>query len=106
METISEFTFEPICDKYTEEIKSKVSGPSIFYGDLVVHPSKCVLNEKYKEYAERIRDFKVYPDDVWVVTFPKCGTTWTQEMVWLLVNNLNYEKAKQAPLTDRFPFIE
>ena len=43
------------------------------------------------------------PDDVWLLTFPKCGTTWTSEMLWLLVNDCNYELAKQEPLMARAP---
>jgi Na+/alanine symporter len=34
------------------------------------------------------------------------GTTWTQEMVWLLANNLDYEKARRIPQIHRFPFLE
>lgn len=34
------------------------------------------------------------------------GTTWTQELVWLVANNLDFENAKSIPLTDRFPFFE
>jgi len=34
------------------------------------------------------------------------GTTWTQELVWLIANNLDYEKARRIPQTDRFPFFE
>lgn len=33
------------------------------------------------------------------------GTTWTQELVWLLANNLNYEGAKSL-IPVRFPFLE
>ncbi|XP_077289157.1 luciferin sulfotransferase-like isoform X3 [Arctopsyche grandis] len=47
----------------------------------------------------------VHHDDVWICSFPKCGTTWTQEMVWLLGHNFDYEKAKEF-LPARFPFLE
>ncbi|XP_026330970.1 sulfotransferase 1C4-like [Hyposmocoma kahamanoa] len=34
------------------------------------------------------------------------GTTWTQELVWLITNDLNFEKAKSVPLMDRYSFLE
>ncbi|XP_066596196.1 sulfotransferase 1B1-like isoform X2 [Prorops nasuta] len=34
------------------------------------------------------------------------GTTWTQELVWLVANDLNFEQAKSTPLLQRFPFVE
>ncbi|XP_059622328.1 luciferin sulfotransferase-like [Phlebotomus argentipes] len=60
----------------------------------------------YKRCLERIENFQVRPDDVWVVTFPKCGTTWSQEMVWMLCNNLDYAKGRSIGLNTRFPFFE
>ena len=33
------------------------------------------------------------------------GTTWTQEMVWMIINNLDFEGGK-VNLDDRCPFIE
>lgn len=67
----------------------------------------CVMIQKYMDqFAERVKKMKVYDDDVWVVTFPKCGTTWTQEMVWMVNNDLDYEKALKVNLNDRFPFLE
>ena len=48
---------------------------------------------------------KARPDDVWVVSYPKCGTTWTQEMVWQVANNLDLEGGK-VMLDERFPFLE
>ncbi|XP_055530637.1 luciferin sulfotransferase-like [Wyeomyia smithii] len=65
-----------------------------------------VMIETFLPIAERIKKFQVYEDDVWVITFPKCGTTWTQEMVWLLNNGLNFERAKKHSLEERFPFLE
>jgi len=67
----------------------------------------CVMIQKYmNQFADRVKKLKIYGDDVWVVTFPKCGTTWTQEMVWLINNDLNYEKAFDENLNERFPFLE
>ena len=67
----------------------------------------CVMIQKFMDQcAERIKKMEVYEDDVWVVTFPKCGTTWTQEMVWLINNDLDYKKALEVNLNDRFPFLE
>lgn len=42
----------------------------------------CIIIRKYmEEFAEKVKKMEIYEDDIWVVTFPKCGTTWCQEMV-------------------------
>ena len=53
---------------------------------------------------QEMEDMFNYPldaRDVWLVTPPKCGTTWSQEMVWLIANNLDYEGAKSPLMPDR-----
>ncbi|OQR75982.1 sulfotransferase 1C2-like [Tropilaelaps mercedesae] len=50
-------------------------------------------------------NYKPRPDDVFIATFPKCGTTWTQEITYLINNN----GVPPATHTDRMmnsPFIE
>lgn len=64
------------------------------------------LPEKYEKFAEEIFNFQARPDDVYICTLPRSGTTWTQEMVWLICNGLNYEAAKKIPLMQRFPYLE
>lgn len=34
------------------------------------------------------------------------GTTVTSELVWLIVNNMNYNEAVRMHLTERVPFLE
>ncbi|KAH8300635.1 hypothetical protein KR018_000478 [Drosophila ironensis] len=61
---------------------------------------------KFKDEAERYYNFEARPDDVWIATVPRSGTTWTQELIWLVANKLNFEEAQRRPLTERFPFFE
>jgi estrone sulfotransferase len=44
-------------------------------------PMGIYMNEEMTKYAETIYNFKVRPDDVWLITYPKCGTTWTQVII-------------------------
>lgn len=65
-----------------------------------------ILTAKYATIAEAIANFEVRSDDIWIVTFPKCGTTWAMEMVRLLNTDLDYEQAANNPLETYFTFIE
>ncbi|KAJ9594236.1 hypothetical protein L9F63_014396, partial [Diploptera punctata] len=101
----SEFTFTNLEGPLVEKFKKE--NMSCYPEGLVrITPSECCMLPEYQKHADKIRRFTVRKDDVWVVTYPKCGTTWTQEMVWLLLNNLDYETAKKVPLTTRSPFFE
>ncbi|XP_017537849.2 sulfotransferase 1C2-like [Pygocentrus nattereri] len=46
------------------------------------------------------------PSDMLIATYPKAGTTWTQEIVDLLLHNGDEEACKRASTSDRFPFLE
>ncbi|KAG8230727.1 hypothetical protein J437_LFUL010829 [Ladona fulva] len=65
-----------------------------------------VLPKHYCDFERRIREFEVRDDDIVVASYPKTGTTWTQEMVWCIGNNLDFEKAMATVLPVRFPFLE
>lgn len=75
-------------------------------GDPSWKPVHCIMPAKYRQFANRIRNLTVYEDDVWVVTFLKSGTTWTQEMVWLIDHDLDYNTASAVNLTERSVFLE
>lgn len=50
--------------------------------------------------------FRPDPSDLLIATYPKAGTTWTQEIVDLLLNNGDAEFCKRAPTPVRSPFLE
>lgn len=55
---------------------------------------------------DQIWNFQAKPDDLLVSTYPKAGTTWTQEIVDLIQNEGNVDHSQRAPTHERFPFIE
>ncbi|KAL1140692.1 hypothetical protein AAG570_000622 [Ranatra chinensis] len=71
-----------------------------------VGPKKYFLPSKYAQEADHFLSFKTRSDDIWICTFPRSGTTLTQEMIWLIANNFDFERAKSIPLAERFPFFE
>lgn len=69
-------------------------------------PKGYVMPGAHKKHIEPIYNMEVRPDDVWIVTYPRSGTTWTQELIWLIENNLDFKSAKSKPLFERFPMLE
>ncbi|XP_010591884.1 sulfotransferase 1C4 isoform X6 [Loxodonta africana] len=58
------------------------------------------------EAWDQICNFQAKPDDLLIATYPKAGTTWTEEIVDLIQNKGDAEKSKRAPTHIRIPFIE
>ena len=69
-------------------------------------PGHVTLPASFTKFQRRYKNWKARQDDLYVLTFPKNGTTWTQELVWLLQNDCNFEQAKAIQLDRRFPFLE
>ncbi|XP_059057081.1 luciferin sulfotransferase-like [Achroia grisella] len=106
MATQKDRPFE-IQDVPTEELlqlHSNVVGPKVNY--MRLGQAGYFFPEGHREDCYKVYNMEVRPSDTYVITFPKSGTTWTQELVWLLGNDLDYETAAKIPLTKRFPFIE
>ena len=57
--------------------------------DHVQYENGLVMPRYFAEtMAHRVYNFHVREDDIWVVSYPKTGTTLTLEMVWMIVNNM------------------
>ncbi|XP_062704881.1 luciferin sulfotransferase-like [Aedes albopictus] len=70
-----------------------------------VHPGRVLMPSKFQEIGEDIKNFEIRSDDVWLHSYPRTGSTWAQEMIWLLGNDLDYEGAKNIQQV-RTPLLE
>ncbi|XP_052873038.1 luciferin sulfotransferase-like [Anopheles cruzii] len=108
------FVTKPLNSSVATAVEAPMHGPTVEvhlsdHSDLPIGtrtPTHSVLTPQYLKSAERIRNLPVYEDDVWVLSYPKCGTTWTQEMVWLVSHELDYKTASDVNLLDRSIFLE
>nr|CAH0104482.1 unnamed protein product [Daphnia galeata] len=98
------FEFHDIPTTQLEPFKQLFTGYD--EGLVRMEPGGFVMPPSYARNAEKIYRMQPRNDDVWLLTFPKCGTTWTCELLWLLQNNCDFEAAGKTGLTIRTPFLE
>lgn len=65
-----------------------------------------VLPRFVMKTMDAVEKFECRNDDIYVVSFPKTGTTWLQEIVYLIASDLNFEGAAAKNIEDRFPYLE
>ncbi|KAI5632736.1 sulfotransferase domain-containing protein [Phthorimaea operculella] len=90
--------------KLAEELMKYFTGEHT--GFVRVGPKGYFLPHKFRQEAAKIYNMPVRPDDIFVASYPRSGTTWTQELVWMVANDLDYAKSDAIPLTERYPFLE
>ena len=50
-------------------------------------------------------EYQAQPEDVFITTYPKCGTTWVQHIVWLIQNHGNPLPAQKS-ISEEIPHLE
>ncbi|KAG5669587.1 hypothetical protein PVAND_017474 [Polypedilum vanderplanki] len=75
-------------------------------------------NEKFKDFPhlitydfflngiDKLKDFELFEDDVLLCGYMRSGTTMMQEMIWLILNNFDFDRAKNVIRSERFPNFE
>ncbi|XP_071802950.1 sulfotransferase 1E1-like isoform X2 [Asterias amurensis] len=66
----------------------------------------CVSKGVPKEVLIDLETFEVRNDDIFLITYPKSGTTWMQQMISLIINGCDAEEHKNLHVFFRFPFLE
>lgn len=80
--------------------------PTFTDGASRLYPGRWLLLTGFKDVADRIYNFKIRESDVVVATFPKSGTTWSQEVVWSMLHDPDLKDVPRSPLMDRPPYLE
>ncbi|KAL5276710.1 hypothetical protein ACFFRR_002122 [Megaselia abdita] len=74
--------------------------------DITIEGRKCCLTNHYQKYLESDLKFPVKDDDLWIVTFPKCGSNWMVEVASLVKNNFEIQGASTKPLNEKYSHVE
>ncbi|XP_041985138.1 luciferin sulfotransferase [Aricia agestis] len=102
MKTKPNITFSKITDE-AGELLDKMFGKKDCMVE--INPGRVILPADFISIGNAILDAEVYDDDVWMCSYPRTGSTWCQEMVWLIGHDLDYEGAKSLQQI-RCPLIE
>lgn len=86
---------KPHHGKYQHEIEHMYEHQGVLY-----------LPSTPLDYLEKIPDMALSPADTLISTFSKSGTTWTQEVCYLIQNGVDVEEARTRPVTQRVPFLD
>lgn len=85
-----ELRFEPLKDELSTELQGLCRG-AMPAGDVRVYPSGTVITSAFQASAQEILDLEVREDDIWVISFPKCGESHslldltTSRIIWQLL---------------------
>lgn len=64
------------------------------------------MPKPFLDVLEKVKNFKVNDDDIFLTGYPRSGTTVVAEMMWLMANNFDFEKANRLVTDDRVPGLE
>ncbi|KAF5307586.1 hypothetical protein FQR65_LT18385 [Abscondita terminalis] len=73
--------------------------------DKTIFKSVPIDSNRTQEMLKNVKQLQIRDSDVFLLGYPKSGTTWAQEMIWLILNDLDYKGAK-AFVDERVPVLE
>lgn len=94
-----------------EEDIIKIDSPdakvSVKFGtSLLYEYGKYFFHPRAYEILSKVDRIKYRSDDVILTMFPKSGSTWLSECIYLIVHNYHYDEAMKESIELRFPQID
>jgi hypothetical protein len=75
---------EPLEEPIAAKLRGQCKSPIYPAASVRVYPSGCAHTEYFLKHAQRLRDFEIRGDDVWIISYPKCGK------IYLTIGNTGY----------------
>ena len=67
---------------------------------------KCVVYPKNVEELDAYKNFSIRPDDIFILGYPRSGTTRLQELVWIIANDFDYKTQLEYDCDTRIVYFE
>ena len=87
-----------------KEWKAKLF-PEKLEDEVVRYDNGFLVRRKFVNQMENFQNFVLRDDDIFIMSHPKTGSTWTQELVWMMVNDLDVEMSKNTKRVEKSPNI-
>ncbi|XP_077979568.1 sulfotransferase 1A1-like [Glandiceps talaboti] len=68
--------------------------------------AETIANSGFCFSIDKIRNFEVRSDDIFILTFSKSGTTWLKAIIPLVLNGGDTQALKDVPLDIKVPYLE
>uniref|UniRef100_A0A8C5PHV2 Sulfotransferase n=1 Tax=Leptobrachium leishanense TaxID=445787 RepID=A0A8C5PHV2_9ANUR len=65
-----------------------------------------LMGKEIVENWKEVEQFQARPDDVYISTYPKAGTTWMSEIVDMIFCEGDQEKCRREAIYNRVPYLE
>ncbi|XP_069313508.1 sulfotransferase 1E1 [Eulemur rufifrons] len=76
------------------------------YCEYFVEIQGIPIYKVFTKFWDNVEAFQARPDDIVIATYPKSGTTWVSEIVYMIYKEGDVAKCKEEAIFDRVPFLE
>ena len=73
--------------------------------EVVRYDNGSLVRRNFAIQMDIFHNFELRDDDIFIMSHPKTGSTWTQELVWMMVNDLDVEKSNNIKKVEKSPNI-